>query len=175
MPTSTGGPTARCSRRKARPTPCITSAAHQDRFLRVELARLGRAFGAFHPLQQLDLDYFVETRPYHWALVGLCMYYALIPLALGGTVVLRRRRVPTFPLLALGGAAVVTVLLSFGNTRYRTPFEVALALLAAVQLDALWAALRRSGVPADTGAVRPGDTTRPRRAHGPRPPERPAP
>ncbi len=126
-------------------------AAHKDRFLRVELARLGRAFGAFHPLQQLDLDYFVETRPYHWALVGLCMYYTLIPLALGGTVVLRRRRVPTFPLWALGGAAVVTVLLSFGNTRYRTPFEVALALLAAVQLDVLWGALRRSGVHADAG------------------------
>ena len=124
-------------------------AVHKDRFLRVELARLGRAFGAFHPLAQLDLDYFVETRPYHWALVGLCMYYALIPLALGGTLVLRRRRVPSFPLWALGATVVVTVLLSFGNTRYRTPFEVTLALLAAVQLDAVWGALRRTGPPAD--------------------------
>ncbi len=124
-------------------------AVHKDRFLRVELARLGRAFGAFHPLAQLDLDYFVETRPYHWALVGLCMYYTLIPLALGGTLVLRRRRVPSFPLWALGATVVVTVLLSFGNTRYRTPFEVTLALLAAVQLDAVWGALRRTGPPAD--------------------------
>ena len=83
--------------------------------------------------------------PYHWALVGLGMYYALFALALGGTVVLRRRRVPVFPLWALGVAVVATVLISFGNTRYRTPFEVALALLAAVLLDAAWGRLARSG------------------------------
>jgi 4-amino-4-deoxy-L-arabinose transferase-like glycosyltransferase len=117
--------------------------AHKDRFARVELARLGRAFGAFHPMDQIRLDAFIETRPYRWALVGLGMYYALVPLALGGTLVLRRRRVPTFPLWALGLDVVVTVLVSFGDTRYRTPFEVTLVLLAAVQLDALWGWVRR--------------------------------
>jgi 4-amino-4-deoxy-L-arabinose transferase-like glycosyltransferase len=111
---------------------------HEDRLLRVELARLGRAFGAFHPVSQVWLDYYVETRPYHWALVGLGMYYALVPLALGGTVVLLRRRVPTFPLWAIGVDVAATVLISFGQTRYRTTFEVSLALLAAVSLDALW-------------------------------------
>lgn len=116
--------------------------AHESRLWRVELARLGRAFGAFHPLSQIELDYYVETRPYHWALVGLGMYYALFALSLGGTVVLRRRRVPVFPLWALGLDVVATVLISFGNTRYRTPFEVTLALLAAVQLDAIWGRLR---------------------------------
>jgi 4-amino-4-deoxy-L-arabinose transferase-like glycosyltransferase len=122
---------------------------HESRFWRVELARLGRAFGAFHPLAQIDLDYYVETRPYHWALVGLGMYYALFALALGGTVVLRRRRVPVFALWALGIDVVATVLLSFGNTRYRTSFEVTLVLLSAVQLDVIWGRLRRTGTPAD--------------------------
>ena len=111
---------------------------HEDRLLRVELSRLGRAFGAFHPLSQVDLDYYVETRPYHWALAGLGMYYALVPLALGGTVVLLRRRVPVFPLWALGLDVAATVLISFGQTRYRSTFEVALVLLAAVQLDWIW-------------------------------------
>jgi 4-amino-4-deoxy-L-arabinose transferase-like glycosyltransferase len=119
--------------------------AHEARLWRVELARLGRAFGAFHPLSQVQLDYYVETRPYHWALVGLGMYYALFALSLGGSVVLRRRRVPVFPLWALGVAVVATVLISFGNTRYRTPFEVALALLAAIWLDAAWGRLARTG------------------------------
>jgi 4-amino-4-deoxy-L-arabinose transferase-like glycosyltransferase len=123
---------------------------HIGRFWRVELARVGRAFGAFHPLYQIDLDYYVETRPYHWALVGLGMYYALFALSLAGTVVLRRRHVPVFPLWALGLDVVATVLVSFGNTRYRTSFEVALVLLAAVQLDAMWSRLRRAGPPADT-------------------------
>ncbi len=119
--------------------------AHKARLWRVELARLGRAFGAFHPLSQIELDYYVETRPYHWALVGLGMYYALLALSLGGSVVLRRRRVPVFPLWALGVDVVATVLISFGNTRYRTPFEVALVLLAAIWLDAAWGRLARTG------------------------------
>ena len=51
---------------------------HEDRLFPVEMARLGRAFGFFHPLEQIKLDSTVETRPYHWALVGLGMYYALV-------------------------------------------------------------------------------------------------
>ncbi len=122
---------------------------HEHRLLRVELARLGRAFGAFHPISQIELDYYVETRPYHWALVGLGMYYALVPLALGGTVVLLRRRVPVFPLWALGLDVAATVLISFGQTRYRTTFEVSLALLAAVQLDWFWSRAWVGQLPAD--------------------------
>lgn len=122
---------------------------HENRLVPVELARLGRAFGAFHPMDQIRLDAFIETRPYRWALVGLGMYYTLVPLALGGTLVLRRRRVPTFPLWAVGVDVVATVLVSFGDTRYRTPFEVALVLLAAVQIDAIWDKVRRAPPPTD--------------------------
>ena len=129
--------------------------AHRHRFGPVELARLGRAFGVFHPLQQIELDSYVETRPYHWALVGLGMYYAFVVLGAGGTVVLRRRRVPVFPLLALGVDVVATVLLSFGQTRYRTTFEVSLVLLSAVALDRLWDGARSSGPPADIVAASP--------------------
>ena len=76
-------------------------------------------------------------------------------LAVGGTVVLLRRRVPVLPLLAIGIDVVVTVLVSFGQTRYRTPFEVSLVLLAAVQLDAAWGALRRTGPALDVAGGRP--------------------
>ncbi|HLM96782.1 MAG TPA: glycosyltransferase family 39 protein [Acidimicrobiales bacterium] len=133
---------------------------HEHRLLRVELARLGRAFGAFHPLQQVELDFYVETRPYHWALVGLGMYYAFVALGVGGVVVLRRRRVPVFPLLAIGLDVAATVLVSFGQTRYRTTFEVSLVLLSAVALDRVWDGLRRRGPPADVAR----GTPRPRRA-----------
>jgi 4-amino-4-deoxy-L-arabinose transferase-like glycosyltransferase len=123
--------------------------AHENRLVPVELARLGRAFGAYHPLSQVGLDYYVETRPRRWALVGLGMYYALAALALGGTVVLVRRRVPVFPLWAIGLDVVATVLVSFGQTRYRTAFEVTLVLLAAVQLDSWWGRWRGTPIPAD--------------------------
>ena len=45
----------------------------------------------------------------HWALVGLGMYYALLALSIAGTVVLRRRRVPSFPLWAIGLDVVCSV------------------------------------------------------------------
>jgi 4-amino-4-deoxy-L-arabinose transferase-like glycosyltransferase len=129
---------------------------HEDRLLPVEAARLGRAFGFFHPLQQIKLDSTVETRPYHWALVGLGMYYALLALSIAGVVILRRRRVPVFPLLAVGLDVIVSVLLAFGNTRYRTTFEVSLSLLAAVAIDAVWTRLAPSSVVEPAAGSGPG-------------------
>ena len=125
--------------------------SHEGRLVAVEAARLGRAFAFFHPMQQISLDAHVETRPYHWALLGLGMYYAMLGLSVGGVVVLRRRRIPVWPLLAVGLEVAVSVALTFGNTRYRTPFEVSLVLLSAVTLDWIWSRIRgRSG---DDGEV----------------------
>ena len=116
--------------------------AHKDRILPVEMARLGRAFAFFHPLQQVGLDSTVETRPHRWALVGLGMYYALFALSIGGVVVLRRRRVPVLPLLAVGLDVVMSVAITFGQTRYRSTFEISLVLMAAVQIEWIWSKLR---------------------------------
>ena len=117
--------------------------AHENRLLPVTLAKLGRAFGFFHPMQQIHLDSYVETRPYRWAVTGLVGYYVLLALSIGGTVVLRRRRIPSFPLWAVGLQVVCSVALTFGQTRYRTTFEVSLVLLAAVQLEWFWSRLHR--------------------------------
>jgi 4-amino-4-deoxy-L-arabinose transferase-like glycosyltransferase len=117
--------------------------AHENRLVPVSLAKIGRALGFFHPLEQISFDSYIETRPYHWALVGLGMYYALLGLSIGGAVILRRRRIPSFPMWAIGLEVVCSVVLTFGQTRYRTTFEVSLVLMAAVTLDAIWSALRR--------------------------------
>ena len=92
-------------------------------------------------MQQIHLDSFVETRPYRWAVTGLVGYYVLLALSIGGTVLLRRRRVPSFPLWAVGLEVVCSMVLTFGQTRYRTTFEVSLVLLAAVQLEWFWSRL----------------------------------
>ncbi len=117
--------------------------AHKNRWIPVALAKIGRGFGFFHPMQQIKLDSTIETRPYHWALVGLGMYYVLFALSIGGTVVLWRRKIPVWPLLAIGVNVVAAMVVAFGNTRYRTPFEVSLVLLAAVQLEWIWSRLSR--------------------------------
>jgi 4-amino-4-deoxy-L-arabinose transferase-like glycosyltransferase len=108
--------------------------SHESRLVPVALARIGRGFALFHPIQQIDLDA-AETRPLHWALLGLWMYYALSALAVVGAVVLRSRRVPLFPLAGVGLTVVIAMVLAFGNTRYRMPFEVCLVVLAAAAID----------------------------------------
>jgi len=124
----------------------------------VVLAREGRAWGFFRPDQQLQLDG-LSSRELELSRLGLGMYYALVVGTVAGIVVLRRRRVPVFPLLSLVGTVTVAVAVTFGETRYRALAEVALALGAAVAVDAALAALgRRRGAalgPTSEGVERP--------------------
>jgi 4-amino-4-deoxy-L-arabinose transferase-like glycosyltransferase len=129
--------------------------AHESRFAVVELARLGRGFAFFHPVEQVQYDSLIETRPYHWALVGLGMYYVLLALSLGGSVILRRRKILIFPLWAVALDVASVFLISFGQTRYRVTFEVSLVILASVQLEWVWSKLWRRRPPAD-GVASPG-------------------
>jgi 4-amino-4-deoxy-L-arabinose transferase-like glycosyltransferase len=127
--------------------------AHEGRLPVVVAARVGRVWDLFEPVQMADrtVD---EGRPVPASLAGLCSYYLLLPLAVLGVVVLRRRRVPVWPLLVLAGVVTVVVAASYGLVRFRAEFEPALVVLAGVGLDALWRAVRRRRV-AHRGGVRP--------------------
>src|SRR5207253_3293671 len=89
------------------------------------------------PRQQLDFDRHESGRPREAETVGLIMYYALLPFAVVGAILLRRRSVSILPLLALVALVVITVAVTFGQTRYRVPAEVTLVLFASVALDAV--------------------------------------
>ena len=116
--------------------------SHESRVPTVALARVGRGFAFFHPIQEIDLDA-AEGRPVHWALLGLWMYYGLLALGMAGVVVLRRERVPLLPLAGVALTVVIAMVLAFGNTRYRMPFEVGLVVLAAAAINHLWVRRRR--------------------------------
>jgi hypothetical protein len=92
----------------------------------------------------------VETRNVGAGRVALGMYYAFVTLSIGGAFVLRRRRVPISPLVGLIVSAAASVVLTYGQTRFRAPAEPALVLLSAVALAAL---LPRRAPDDDTGAV----------------------
>jgi hypothetical protein len=64
------------------------------------------------------------------------MYFVLVPLAIAGAVLARRRRVPIYPLLAFPATVVLSVLFTIGQTRYRAPAEISLVVLAAVAVEA---------------------------------------
>ncbi len=103
----------------------------------VMAARLGRAFGVFVPWQEIDLEWARIGRPRLPATIGLFSYYLIAVTAVGGAVVLRRRRVTLFPVAVILGEVAIVAVAIFGQTRYRTPLDVVLVILAGVALDHL--------------------------------------
>jgi 4-amino-4-deoxy-L-arabinose transferase-like glycosyltransferase len=123
---------------------------HLEDVPRVAAARIGRIWHAYQIGQGVRLDGYIEGRSGGppgssleavWAAVW--SYYVLVALAVGGCVVLRRRRVPIYPLLAMAGLATFTAVTTFGVTRYRAAAEIAIVVLAAVAVDWLVTRARR--------------------------------
>ena len=110
---------------------------HLSRLPVVIGVRVLRMWDLFRPVQGVDLNT-VEGRPKEAGLAGLAMYYVLVPLTIGGVVVLRRRRITTWPLIVPLALATVIAVTTQGAVRYRAPAEVALVVLGAVAVDALW-------------------------------------
>jgi len=142
----------------------------QTRLPVVMVARVAREFGLTAPIQQLNLDggypplMSFESRPFDWAAVGLGMYYCAFVASLLGAWVLRRRRVTLVPLVGVLVNVVVAAMLLYGDTRFRTPFEVVLAVLAAVALDAGLSRRRRPARTASPGSRRTAGRGRTARA-----------
>lgn len=109
----------------------------------IAAARVGRVTGVYRVSQQIDLDVFVEGRERPLVIVGLLAGYVTAVAAIAGALVLRRRRgPPVFPLVAMPAVVLFTVALTYATDRFRASAETALAVLAAVALDALWQRLR---------------------------------
>ena len=116
---------------------------HLSRVPVVMGARVGRVTGVYRVAQEIDLDVFVEGRERPLAIVGLIVGYATGIAAIAGAVLLRRRRgPPVFPLVVLPAVVLVTVALTYATDRFRASAETAIAVLAAVALDALWQRVR---------------------------------
>ena len=129
---------------------------HEGRIPAVVLARVGRELGLFHPLGQIDLDHYLEYRPLAPAVVGLFLYYAMAMASIGGAVNLRRRSggISLVPFIGIFIGVIVAAALTYGNTRFRTPFEVVLVVLTGVFLDAILAG-RRLRLPGASPVVMP--------------------
>jgi 4-amino-4-deoxy-L-arabinose transferase-like glycosyltransferase len=106
---------------------------HKNRLPVVVAARIGRLWDFYQPIQMADYD-INEGRPRDASIAGLIVYYALLPLALGGLVIMRRRRLRPWILLVPAGVLTVVAALFYGLVRFRAPFEVCLVVLAAPSL-----------------------------------------
>jgi 4-amino-4-deoxy-L-arabinose transferase-like glycosyltransferase len=115
---------------------------HQRRLPVVVAARLGRVWNVYRPFQMTHLDV-DEGRPLWASRLALATYPPVMLLAAAGAVALWRRRTPVWPLLTPAVVVVLAVTITFGQTRYRTTAEGALAVLAALGLDAALPRKRR--------------------------------
>ena len=134
--------------------------AHLRELPRVVAAREGRTWGLFRPFQQLRLDLVSGSI---WPLqLGLWSYWVLAAFAIGGGVILRRRPMTLWVLASFIVVVFMTTAITFGQTRYRVPADVAIVLLAAVGVDRVTARLSAGrGSYAPPG--QPGAAVAPRR------------
>jgi 4-amino-4-deoxy-L-arabinose transferase-like glycosyltransferase len=104
---------------------------HAGRLPLVLAVRLARVWNLYDPLQV------PEGRSTGAEKLGVVAYFLLLGLAVVGVLSLRRRRVPLWIMLAPFVVVCVTVLVTYGNQRFREAADVSLVVLAAVGLDAL--------------------------------------
>jgi MYXO-CTERM domain-containing protein len=110
--------------------------SHAGRVPVVVLARVGRVWGVFRPVQTIEFDAFGKWS--HDDSVAMAISYGAVALAaLAGLAALRRRHVTIVPFVAAIVAVTLTGAAFYGIIRFRVPGDVAFVALAAVALDAL--------------------------------------
>jgi len=124
-------------------------AHHLSRVPLVVLARVGRVWDLYEPLQMVDVDV-NEGRPAPASFAGLLAYYAMLPAAVVGAIALRLRRITLWPMLVPAAAVTIIAATGYGLVRFRAEFEVPLVVLAATGYAAVW----RSAVRGVSGRAR---------------------
>ena len=110
---------------------------HLSRLPFVEGVRLLRIAGLYKTSLYVRADAYIEGRSPVWiSWAALYSFWALALLSVPGAFVLRRRRIPVYPLLATVAVVLVTVVVTYASTRFRTTAEPALVVMAAVAIDA---------------------------------------
>lgn len=103
----------------------------------VAVVRAGRTFGLWQPGRQVETDWRFENRGRASSAAGMLAYYAALPFAVAGGVVLWRRRVALSPLVGMVALSVVAVMGVHALTRIRVSADIAIVVLAAVAIEVL--------------------------------------
>jgi 4-amino-4-deoxy-L-arabinose transferase-like glycosyltransferase len=103
---------------------------HLSRLPVVMLARIGREWGFYRPAEDANIE-LGEGRPAPATDAGTIFYYFMLGLGIAGVVLFRRRHIRQWFLLVPAGVLTFVSALVYGLVRFRAPFEVCLAILAA--------------------------------------------
>ncbi len=109
---------------------------HAGRLPVLLAARALRPWGLYRPGEQIELRVQGEGQRRKADWVGLVSFWALALIGPVGLVVMRRRGVPVFVLLAPIALVLLVSIGAYGVLRFRAPADVSVIVLAAVALDA---------------------------------------
>lgn len=115
---------------------------HLTEFPVIVGVRILRLLDLFRPWENIGFNTIVERRGLVPGRVATTMYYALTALSVYALWVLHKRGVMIWPFIAIFLALCATMVVAFGLTRYRIPWDVAVVILAGVGLDDLVSARR---------------------------------
>ena len=129
--------------------------AHKGRVPVVVAARVGRLWEVFRPTQNVQFNEDIEQRGHVTSWAILVSFYLLIPFAIAGLVIMRRRRIPIFPMVAIAASVTITSALAYPITRYRASFDAIVPVLAAVAIVTLWQRRRNDTEPGQVPDAEP--------------------
>lgn len=104
---------------------------HLTELPKVAVVRVLRTWALYAPGQQVNFET-LEGRPHAWQMRGTVMYWILLPFAIIGAVLLRKRRAYLWPLLATIVTVCIVAATTYGQQRFRIAAEPAILVLAAV-------------------------------------------
>jgi len=117
---------------------------HAGRLPVVAAARVGRLLDVYRPWRQGAFISAGEGRHPRATHLGLVFYWFLIPFAICGALLLRRRREPALAVLLTPVVLVLLVgIVTYGSTRFRFAAEPSLVVLGAVSVETLLRAIIR--------------------------------
>jgi 4-amino-4-deoxy-L-arabinose transferase-like glycosyltransferase len=117
--------------------------SHKRRALVMPFLRVGRLVSLYQPIQQANLDIFIEGVERPIAFSGLAAWYVLVLFGAIGVWSLRPRRNEMFALTLPGIVVITASAVTYGTTRFRAGFEPFVCILAAIGLQQLMHLYRR--------------------------------
>jgi hypothetical protein len=125
---------------------------HAGQLPGVMAVRWLRTFGFYDTARQIRFED-LEWRKARWQTLGMRTYWALLPFAALGAVVLVRRRQRVWPLVSTFVLVSLTTVLTYGNQRFRIAAEPALLVFAATGITAVVGTVRARVAPSERGGA----------------------